>query len=243
MLPHKQIESQLQASLRVVLPDADSSSVLLRPCPDPKFGDYQTSALMALAKGRNLNPRAFAENVVKNLDVTGTCEKVEIAGAGFLNFRLKTSALKKTLESAASGGALFFENATRPKTVVVDFSSPNVAKPMHVGHIRSTFLGDSLARALRLLGHRVIADNHIGDWGTQFGKLLLGWKKGLNLEHLKADPISEMGRLYKWINGAAESDPALLEEARVELVKLQSGDPENLKIWREMITLSEKQFD
>lgn len=198
---------------------------------------------MSLAKTRKMNPRQLAEDVLKNLDVSSICEKVEIAGAGFLNFRLKHSALAQTLESAARGGPLFFEKTSDPKTIVVDFSSPNVAKSMHVGHIRSTFLGDSLARVLRLLGHHVITDNHIGDWGTQFGKLLVGWKKFLNVEALKTDPISEMERLYKLVNAACESDTAVLEEARLELVKLQNGDPENLKIWREMIALSEKQFE
>jgi arginyl-tRNA synthetase len=243
VLPHKQIEQQLQAAVREVLLDADSSIVLVRPCPDPKFGDYQSNALMSLAKARKMNPRQLAEDVLKKLDVSETCEKVEIAGAGFLNFRLKNSAFTQTLETAARGGPLFFEKVSKPKTVVIDFSSPNVAKPMHVGHIRSTFLGDSLARALRLLGHKVITDNHIGDWGTQFGKLIVGWKKFLNIEALKADPISEMERLYKFVNAAGESDPRVLEEARLELVKLQNGDAENLKIWREMIALSEKQFD
>ena len=234
---------QLQAAVREILPDADSSVVLVRPCPDPKFGDYQSNALMSLAKARKLNPRQLAEDVVKRLDVSGTCEKVEIAGAGFLNFRLKNSALSQALESAARNGRLFFEKASHPKTAVIDFSSPNVAKPMHVGHIRSTILGDSLARALRLLGHNVITDNHIGDWGTQFGKLLVGWKKFLDPAALNADPISEMERLYKLINAAGDSDPKVLEEARLELVKLQNGDAENLKIWREMIALSQKQFD
>ncbi|HEY1791100.1 MAG TPA: arginine--tRNA ligase [Verrucomicrobiae bacterium] len=242
-MPHKQIELQLQAVVRAVLPDADPSAVLVRPCPDPKFGDYQSNALMSLAKARKMNPRQLAEDVLKRLEVSGICEKVEIAGAGFLNFRLKNSALTQTLESAARGGPLFFEKASRPKTAVIDFSSPNVAKAMHVGHIRSTFLGDSLARALRLLGHHVVTDNHIGDWGTQFGKLLVGWKKFLNVEALKSDPISEMERLYKLVHAAGESDPSVLEEARLELVKLQNGDVENLKIWREMIALSEKQFD
>src|SRR5207244_629265 len=166
-----------------------------------------------------------------------------IAGAGFLNFRLKISALEQVLESAAKGEHLFFEKTREPRTVVIDFSSPNVAKPMHVGHIRSTILGDSLARTLRLLGHRVITDNHIGDWGTQFGMLLVGWKKFLNLDALKADPISEMERLYKLVNAASETDENVREEARRELVKLQCGDEENLKIWREMIALSQKQFD
>lgn len=243
MLPHKQIELKLQAVVRDVLPDADPSTVLVRPCPDPKFGDYQSNALMSLAKARKMNPRLLAENVLQKLDVSGICEKVEIAGAGFLNFRLKDSALTQTLAAAALGEHLFFEKTNHPKTVIVDFSSPNVAKPMHVGHIRSTILGDSLARAFRLLGHKVITDNHIGDWGTQFGKLLVGWKKFLNREALAADPISEMERLYKFVNSASESDPKVLEESRQELVKLQSGDEENLKIWREMIALSQKQFD
>lgn len=243
MLPHKQIELKLQDAVRAVLPDADPSVVLVRPCPDPKFGDYQSNALMSLAKARKMNPRQLAENVLQKLDVSAICEKVDIAGAGFLNFRLKGSALEQTLNAAARSEHLFFDQAAKPLTVVIDFSSPNVAKPMHVGHIRSTILGDSLARTLALLGHKVIRDNHIGDWGTQFGKLLVGWKKHLNAAALQADPIAEMERLYKLVNAASEADPKVLEEARQELVKLQNGDAENLKIWREMIALSQKQFD
>ncbi len=193
MLPHKQIELKLQAAVRAILPDADTASVLVRPCPDPKFGDYQSNALMSLAKARKMNPRQIATDVVAKLDVGDWCEKVEIAGAGFLNFRLKPSVLAQTLEAAARGEHLFFEPAAQQRTAVIDFSSPNVAKPMHVGHIRSTILGDCLARTLRLLGHRVITDNHIGDWGTQFGKLLVGWKKHLDPAALKDDPIAENG--------------------------------------------------
>jgi len=243
VLPHKQIEIRLQLAVRAVLPESDSSSFLVRPCPDPKFGDYQSNALMSLAKSRKLNPRQLAAEVLTKLDVSEICEKVEIAGAGFLNFRLKISSVAQSLEAAARGEHLFFDKSAHPCTVVVDFSSPNVAKPMHVGHIRSTILGDSLARALRLLGHRVITDNHIGDWGTQFGKLLVGWKKHLARASLAADPIGEMERLYKLVNAAGEADEKVLEEARQELVKLQGGDEENLKIWREMIALSQKQFD
>lgn len=243
MLPHKQIEVRLQQAVRSVLPDADVSAVLVRPSSDSKFGDYQSNALMSLAKTRKMNPRQLATDVVAKLDVAEWCDKVDIAGAGFLNFTLKPAALAKTLESAARGEHLFFDKAAQPKTVVVDFSSPNVAKPMHVGHIRSTGIGDALQRVFRLLGHRVISDNHIGDWGTQFGKLLLGWKQILDRAALEKDAIAELERLYKVINTECDANPARLEEAKQELVKLQAGDAENTAIWKEMIRLSEKQFD
>jgi arginyl-tRNA synthetase len=242
VLPHKQIESALQSAVRAVLPDADASVVLVRPC-DPKFGDYQSNALMSLAKARKLNPRQLATDVLAKLDLSAVCEKVEIAGAGFLNFRLKNSVLAQTLNSATRGEHLFFDKAAQPKTIVLDFSSPNVAKPMHVGHIRSTGIGDALQRTLRLLGHRVISDNHIGDWGTQFGKLLLGWKQILNRAELERDAIAELERLYKVINAECDANPLRLEEAKSELVKLQAGDAENTAIWKEMIALSQKQFD
>ena len=243
MLPHKQIELKLQAAVRAVLPDADVSAVLVRPCPDPKFGDYQSNALMSLAKVRKMNPRQLATDTLAKLDVSEICENVEIAGAGFLNFRLKPSVLTQTLEAAARGEHFFFEKTASPKTAVIDFSSPNVAKPMHVGHIRSTILGDGLARTLRLLGHRVITDNHIGDWGTQFGMLLLGWKQHLKPDVLKADPIGEMERIYKLVNATGDAMETVRDAAKQELVRLQSGDTENLKIWHEMIALSQKQFD
>ena len=226
-----------------MLPEADTGGILIRPCPDPKFGDYQSNALLSLAKARKLNPRQLAADVLARLDVGDLCEQVEIAGAGFVNFRLKIAALAQTLQAAARGEHLFFARADKPKTVVIDFSSPNVAKPMHVGHIRSTILGDSLARTLRLLGHHVITDNHIGDWGTQFGMLLVGWKHHLQPDALKADPLGEMERLYKMVSATSEKMETVRDAARSELVKLQGGDEENLKIWREMIALSEKQFD
>jgi arginyl-tRNA synthetase len=256
VLPNKQIELKLQQAVRAVLPDADSSAVLVRPCPDPNFGDYQSNALMSLAKSRKMNPRQLATSVLAKLDVGDWCEKVEIAGAGFLNFRLKNAVLSGALQAAARGEHLFFESVAQtsglcsetgqrpvPRTVVIDFSSPNVAKPMHVGHIRSTILGDSLARTLRLLGHRVITDNHIGDWGTQFGLLLLGWKQHLKPDALKTDPLGEMERLYKMVSATGEAMDTVRNAARQELVKLQSGDAENLKIWHEMLALSQKQFD
>jgi arginyl-tRNA synthetase len=262
-LPHKQIELKLQAAVREILPDADVSAVLVRPC-DPKFGDYQSNALMSLAKVRKLNPRQLAADTLARLDVSEVCEKVEIAGAGFLNFRLKHSVLAQTLEAAARGEHLFFEKAAQPKTVVIDFSSPNVAKPMHVGHIRSTGIGDALQRTLRLLGHRVISDNHIGDWGTQFGYILVVWKDFQQnapvalKRYLESDPIGTMGTFYQYSRVAGQindyedlegsdwvqSSPEVQDQlARAELVKLQAGDPENVAIWKEMIRLSQVQFE
>ncbi|SVB10742.1 uncharacterized protein METZ01_LOCUS163596, partial [marine metagenome] len=199
--------------------------------------------LMGLAKRDQLNPRELAAQVVEQLDVADCCEPVEIAGPGFLNFRLKTEALSAALISAANGEHLFCRATTEPRTIVIDYSSPNVAKPMHVGHIRSTILGYTLARTFRLLGHRVVTDNHIGDWGTQFGKLLVGWKEHLDRDALSQDALVEMERLYKLVNSASDKDGSVLTRARGELVKLQNGDTENLAIWHEMIDLSRHQFD
>jgi arginyl-tRNA synthetase len=240
---HHFLEERLRQAVAAVLADADGTAIVVRPCPEPKFGDYQTSSLMSLAKERKMNPRQLATNVLARLEVSEWCESVELAGAGFLNFRVQSKALATILQTAARGEHLFYKTSAPPRTVVVDFSSPNVAKPMHVGHIRSTILGDCLARTLRLLGHRVVTDNHIGDWGTQFGKVIVGWKRELNRAALQSDPLGEMERLYKSVNAACESNPELLQAARLELVKLQQGDPENLSIWREMLDLSQHQFN
>ncbi len=223
MLPHRLIEQRLQKAVQSVLPDAGTSTVLVRPCPDPKFGDYQTNALMSLAKARKMNPRQLATNVLSKLDVTDCCERVEIAGAGFLNFRLRVSALEQALAAAAGGEHLFYDTTSRPRTVVVDFSSPNVAKPMHVGHIRSTILGDTLARILRLLGHHVITDNHLGDWGTQFGMLLVGWKKHVASAGTEPDDIETLVEIYRGIQSA------ISEETKTEVRKRHEAELQTLR--------------
>jgi arginyl-tRNA synthetase len=243
VLPHHHLEQSLREAVLASFPDADPASLALRPCPDSRFGDYQSAALIGLAKARKLNPRQVAADLVTRLEISPWSDPVEIAGPGFLNFRLKPTAVAEALGAAVRGEHLFYQRSQTPRLIVVDFSSPNVAKPMHVGHIRSTILGDSLARIFRLLGHRVVTDNHIGDWGTQFGKLLVGWKQHLNTAALQRDPIGEMERLYRLVNEQSDKDPPVLDQARLELVKLQSGDRENLQIWREMIELSKVQFD
>jgi arginyl-tRNA synthetase len=210
---------------------------------DQRFGDYQTNIAMLLAKEQRTNPRQLAGTIIEKLDVAGLCEKPEIAGPGFINFRVTTAQLEERLGFMAADGMLGVPPAVEPRTVVIDFSSPNVAKPMHVGHIRSTILGDTLARVARFLGHRVVTDNHIGDWGTQFGKVIYGWKHWRDEEALSEAPVEELVRLYKEANALSETDAEVLRECREELVKLQGGDTENVEIWRQCVALSWEEFE
>jgi arginyl-tRNA synthetase len=242
------IQSLLAARLRAAIaavtgnPEAEKSATLT-PSNDARFGDYQTNAAMVLAKQLRANPRQIATQIIEKLDVAEMCEPPEIAGAGFINFRLRGEFLTRRLVELAADPKLGVPAPAQPRKIVVDFSSPNVAKPMHVGHIRSTILGDALARIAEFTGHQTVRDNHIGDWGTQFGMLLVGWKTILNRDALAADPLAEMERIYKLISARCKSDPATLEAARSELVKLQAGDEENLALWHEMQRLSQTQFD
>jgi arginyl-tRNA synthetase len=206
---------------------------------DTKFGDYQADGVMAVAKRRRQNPRQLADEVAGKLELAGVCERPTVAGAGFINFRLLPGFVARELAAASQDERLGVPVACPVRTVVIDFSSPNAAKPMHVGHIRSTILGDCLARVMRFLGHRVVTDNHIGDWGTQFGMLIVGWKRYRDDAALAADPIAEMERLYKFVN----EKPELRDEAKAELVKLQQGDAENRTIWAKMVELSRQEFE
>ena len=241
------LQTLLESRLRLALhtgAEADSEfSPKVSPATDTRFGDYQTNAAMILAKRDRKNPRQLAQEILGKLEVSDCCETPEIAGAGFINFRIKPSWLSTRFAELAGDEKLGVPSPKVPRKLVVDFSSPNVAKPMHVGHIRSTILGDALARIAVFIGHDVVRDNHIGDWGTQFGMLLVGWKSVLNQEALVSDPLGEMERIYKLISARCKEDPATLENARHELVKLQAGDSENLELWHEMIRLSQKQFD
>ncbi|MGA1236191.1 MAG: arginine--tRNA ligase, partial [Limisphaerales bacterium] len=237
------IEASVRDAVVCLFPDCNPADVRVQPCQDKRFGDYQCTSLMGLAKSRRLNPREVAGQVLADLDVSRWCEAPVVAGPGFLNFKLRAAAVTEAIRLEHGSGGSFYSTADRPRTIVIDFSSPNVAKTMHVGHIRSTILGDCLARVNRLLGHRVITDNHIGDWGTQFGKLLVGWKRMLDEAALRERPLDELERLYKAVNALCESDQAVLEEARQELVKLQQGDSSNLEIWRRMISISRERFD
>ncbi len=210
---------------------------------DWRHGDYQTNTAILLGKRHQRNPREIAQQIVSALRVEDISPSPEIAGPGFINFRISPAFLNKRLLEMASDVRLGVAQVLQPKTIIIDFSSPNIAKPMHVGHIRSTFLGDTLARIARFLGHRVITDNHLGDWGTQFGKVIFGWKHHLDYKALAYDPIAELVRIYRIADSISKEDPGVLEKCREELVKLQNGDPENGEIWKKCVELSRQEFN
>ncbi len=237
------IAALLESRLRTAVADFGAVEARVQAANDHRFGDFQTNIAMVLAKQQRANPRQLAGQIIEKIDVAEMCEPPEIAGAGFINFRLKPAWLAERFAALAADEKLGVPAPAAPRKYVIDFSSPNVAKPMHIGHIRSTILGNALARIAAFIGHAVVRDNHIGDWGTQFGMLLVGWKTELNSAALAADPLGEMERLYKLISARSKEDAATLAAVHQELVKLQSGDEENLGLWREMQRLSQAQFD
>ncbi len=172
---------------------------MIRPANDAKFGDYQANLAMPLAKKLSKPPRDVAAEIVSSLSLEGICDHVEVAGPGFINLKLDDTWLKDQLSKSLVDERLAVSKHDRPKTYVVDFSSPNVAKPMHVGHIRSTVIGDAISKILKFAGHNVITDNHVGDWGTQFGMIIYGYKHFLDAAAYQQDPVTELGRLYKFV--------------------------------------------
>ena len=230
----QELESRLGIALTATL--GESTAATVTAAADLRFGDYQSNAAMVLAKQQKANPRALAQQIIDALDLSGLAT-ADIAGPGFINFRILPAAYASRAAALIRDERLGVPATGAGKTVVVDFSAPNVAKPMHVGHIRSTIIGDSLARIARFLGFKVIADNHIGDWGTQFGMIIYGWNHFLDEAALAADPIAELVRVYRKVNSLKEQ-PGVLDACKAELVKLQAGDDENLAIWRKCIEVS-----
>jgi arginyl-tRNA synthetase len=215
----------------------------LTPASDPRFGDYQTNASLVMRKQRGENPRVLAEKIVAQFDAGDLCEPPVVAGAGFINFTLRSDAVAEKTVEVLRDERLGVAQAKSTRRIVIDFGSPNVAKPMHVGHIRSTVLGDALSRIAQFLGHEVIRDNHIGDWGTQFGMVIYGWKNLLDRRALQRNPLAEIVRIYKETNQQASNDPEVREACRQELIKLQAGDKENLDIWNECVAFSMQDFE
>jgi len=214
---------------------------------DPRHGDFQANGVLPYAKRSRQNPRAMAQQLVEALtaDLTAQCE-VAIAGPGFLNFTLKPTTLEAWLSAYATEDSLRtgarFAQPEAGKTYIVDYSAPNTAKQMHVGHLRSAVIGEAISRLLDFSGAKVVRDNHIGDWGTGFGKLIWAYKRELDTAAMASDPLEEFERLYKVGNKAADEDDAVLQAARQELVKLQSGDEENTGIWHRINAVSLEAF-
>lgn len=221
------IKNRFATALAEIAEPAQIESLLgmIRTAQDDKFGDYQANCAMPLGKKLGKAPREIAGELVASVDLDDLCDKVEVAGPGFINLTLSETWLKQQLTQALSDDDLGVTKAESPRTVVVDFSSPNVAKPMHVGHIRSTVIGDALSKIHRFLGHNVITDNHLGDWGTQFGMIIYGYKHFADAKAYEADPVSELGRLYKYVRVIMDYHGAVrqLPEAEALLVKQQEA--------------------
>lgn len=233
----KEIKNRFTPALSELVEDRELPGLLamIRPAQDAKFGDYQANCAMPLGKRMGKPPRELAESLIESVDLEKLSTDVEVAGPGFINITIDDQVLKTGLITAlADQERLGVEQAVQPKKIIIDFSSPNVAKPMHVGHIRSTVIGDSLSRVLRFLGHDVITDNHLGDWGTQFGMIFYGYKHFLDSKAYEAEPIAELSRIYRTVRTLIDFHSALkklpdaeslLEKQRQKLAEIQAIDP------------------
>jgi len=215
---------------------------IVTPAGNPEFGDYQANVAMSLARTLRKKPRDIAEEIVAAARMEDIAESLSVAGPGFINVGLKAEYLAGRLADLAEDERVGVPVTDVPQTVVVDYSSPNVAKEMHVGHIRSTAIGDAIARVLGFLGHRVIRQNHVGDWGTQFGMLLEhlldeGW------DPAAGSRVSDLDELYRAAKRRDDDDPEFSQRARKRVTMLQGGDPETIALWRSLIEESKRHFN
>jgi arginyl-tRNA synthetase len=220
------LQQRFTPALSAVASDAQPLLAMIRPAQDAKFGDYQANFAMSLGKQLGKPPRDVATQIAVATQLDDCCHPPEIAGPGFINLKLRDDWLEAQLNAAAHDDRLGITPTSQPRTFVIDYSSPNVAKPMHVGHIRSTVIGDALYRTLQFLGHRVISDNHLGDWGTQFGMIIYGYKHFVNREQFKLIPVPELSRLYRLVNKLVE-----YWEARAAVGKLLENSQAAFKAW------------
>ena len=234
---------RVRSTLDELLTQTLGAPAVVRVAAKPEFGHYQANGVMGEAKKRKTNPRELAQTLVADApaEVQSMCASLEVAGPGFVNLKLSDEFLLGQLGAIAADARRGTVETEAKRTVVVDYSSPNVAKPLHVGHLRSTILGDAIVRVLRFLGHNVVGDNHVGDWGTQFGMLIVGFRKWGDRDALAAHATDELERVYRLANDAAKEDGQITEEARAELAKLQAGDPDNRALWDEFIAASQSE--
>src|SRR5208337_523661 len=193
---------------------------------------YQTNFAMVNAKKFKMNPRELAGMILKKAGGYNIINKMEIAGPGFINIFLSEDFIGESVRKIGEED-YDFSFLDRKGEIIIDYSSPNIAKRMHIGHLRSTVIGDSIKRIYRFLGYRVIGDNHLGDWGTQFGKLIVGYRNWLNKISYDENPIEELERIYVEFEKRSENDSSLIESARKELRDLQDGNKESLGLWKE----------
>ena len=205
---------------------------------NPDFGDYQSNAAMVNAKILKESPRDIAMKIQRHIAGDNRVDKCEVAGPGFLNFFINNEFILERVQALGEE-----KEDAKDGEVIIDYSSPNIAKQMHVGHLRSTIIGDSLKRIYTSLGYNVVADNHLGDWGTQFGKLIVAFRRWADKDAYKEDPVKELERLYVMFSQKSADEPDLEEEARVELKKLQQGDSENMALWKDFIKESLADYD
>ena len=214
----------------------------VRPCADPRHGHFQTHLPMVAGKQTGTNPREIAARLASECTPPPNWAAPEVAGSGFVNYRANPSAVALAIDKLRQDPSLGVQPTPNPETIAIDFSSPNIAKAMHVGHIRSTLLGDSLSRLLTRCGHRVIRINHLGDWGTQFGKLLLAYRSAGRPPLDPTQSIEQLETFYKKGHEEAESDPKKMDLARAELAALQSGEAERTKDWKHFCERSSDHF-
>ena len=227
-----------RVSQAMILAGADNNcDALIKQSAKVQFGDYQANGIMATAKKLGMPPRALAEKVLQHLDIDDIADKVEIAGPGFINIFLKNSWIAEQNEIALNSDKLNITLPAKPQTIVVDYSAPNVAKEMHVGHLRSTIIGDASVRVLSFLGHNVIRANHVGDWGTQFGMLIAYLEKMQN-EHANDMELSDLESFYRAAKKHYDEDEAFAEKARNYVVKLQGGDEYCRDMWRKLVDIT-----
>ena len=234
----------VKSAFEKAFPGEDFSFVRVLPATDPRFGDYQCNDALKVAKKLHANPREIGAKVAAALTGEPTFAKVEVAGPGFLNLTVAPDWLNARLAALDAQAACGIPQTGAGKTVVIDYSSPNAAKQMHIGHIRSTVIGCAIDRIFRALGYRVVAANHLGDWGTQFGILIKGYRECLTPEERDNLTVANLEKCYVLSAAKAkEADGVWKEDCKRELVKLQQGDPENLALWKRFIEISIGEFD
>ncbi len=239
----KYIEEIFMTAIDKLYADKELKPIEITIATNEKFGDFQTNFAMMNSKIIGGNPRKIAEEIVNEIGTENPLiEKLEIAGPGFINIFMRDEYLAEYVSKMTTEKFEYTELNTKGD-VIIDYSSPNIAKRMHIGHLRSTIIGDAVKRLYNFLGYHTVADNHIGDWGTQFGKLIIGYRKWLNKEAYEKNPIEELERVYVEFSKESETDPTLDDLAREELKKLQDGDKENYALWQEFIKVSLDEYN